>query len=69
MANTWIATPINGDERVAQFRSTDFDPVELFVQHGDVAVYDLTNELRPVAYVTGRYDVDGFKPHVTVEVV
>jgi hypothetical protein len=30
MANTWIATPLNSDERVAQFRSTDFDPRALY---------------------------------------
>ena len=61
MANTWIATPMNSTERVAQFRSSDFDARTLHDRFGDVAIYDLTDNLRPVCYVTAtdRLAADG----------
>lgn len=55
MANTWIATSIYTEDRVAQFRSDDFDPLELSDEHGAVAIYDLTDEMRPIGFV----DADG----------
>jgi hypothetical protein len=59
MANTYIATPLESDERLAQFRSTDFDSLALAERFGSVAVFDLTDNLRPVAYIT--YDGDSVR--------
>jgi hypothetical protein len=57
MANTYVVTPIESDERLAQFRSTDYDPIALVDRYGAVAVYDLTDGMRPVAYL--HEDPDG----------
>lgn len=49
--NTWVVTPLNSLERIAQFRSGDFDPYALYERYGEVAVYDLTDDMEPIGYV------------------
>ena len=43
MANTWTAEVEGTGEVVAEFRSVDFDPVELYDRHGEVIVRDKTD--------------------------
>ena len=64
MANTYVITPANSEERLATVRSSSFDPWEAWEEfhelHGDLAVYDLTDSMRPVCYIGTTYDHD---PH------
>ena len=52
--NTYVLTPLNSEERIASYRSSDYDPTEAYCAHGPHAVYDLTDGMRPVAYVIAR---------------
>ena len=55
MANTYVVTALNSDERLAQFRSTDLPSnEELLESFGPVGVYDLTDNLRPLGYVVPK---------------
>lgn len=64
MANTYLITAASSEERLATRRSTDCDPYEAWAlyheEHGDLAIYDLTDDMRPVYYVGTQYDRD---PH------
>ena len=52
MANTYVITPLHGDERLAQYRSVDLPSnEELIEKFGPVAIYDLTDNMKPLGYV------------------
>ena len=55
MANTYVVTELNSDRRLAQYRSSDLPAAwELLERFGPVAVYDLTDAMRPVGYIVPR---------------
>lgn len=57
VANTWIAEIPLSREVVAEFRSVDFDPVELYEKHGEVDVRDKTNDMRLLGTVRKAVDI------------